>query len=244
MQSENLECQIAQAQMGRYLGGEGLSSEAISQLETHVRGCHGCKEAIQERRRSLESVLALPLTEDLPALKVSRSVNIKPASMKWVDAIRREPSEPATPAAQKTARWRTPAYAGGLVVVLISMSMLTKEPTKVFGDRAIDTVANRPAAKVASNNLPLVETSGESAIQIAEPKASYALQDFVPPFLMGAIKNFNPENTDKALSRQIMEVELAKMKTATVTKKSTTSRRRATNVIRIYPIATAKGAKK
>ncbi len=244
MQSENLECQIAQAQMGRYLGGEGLSSEAISQLETHVRACTDCKAAIQERRRALESVLALPLTEDIPALKVSRSVNIKPASMKWVDAIRREPSEPATPEARKKARWRTPAYAGGLVVVLVAMSMLSKEPTKVFGNRAIDTVANRPAVKVASNSLPLVETSGESAIQIAEPKATYSLQDFVPPFLLIAVKTFNPENTDKALNRQIMELELEKMKTATVTKKTTTSRRRATNVIRIYPIASAKGTKK
>lgn len=248
MQTENLECQIAQAQMGRYLGGEGLSNEAIAQLEEHIRACGNCKDAIQERRRSLESVLALPTSEEFPALKASRKIDIKPASMPWVDAIRRVPQQPDTPEARRTARWRTPVYAGALIAVLFVMTTLTREPTRVFGDRAIDKLAKSEPTKVATNLLPPVETSGESPITLAEPKASYALDDFVPAYLVGAFKRFNPAITDKALNRQVMEIELQKMQTAKPEESTTvrrTSRRRSSSaVIRIYPIANAKGGKK
>lgn len=57
MQVENIECQIAQAQIGHYLAGSGLSQEAMSQLEDHIAGCLDCKEALNHKRAELKAML-------------------------------------------------------------------------------------------------------------------------------------------------------------------------------------------
>ncbi len=233
MQTENLECKIAQAQMGRYLGGEGLSNEAIANLELHVKSCAGCKEAIQARRKALESVLALPTIEEFPALNVSHP-EIKPQGMPWVDAIRRMLAPKEDSDNPKKRNWRTPAYAGGLMAVLLVMSNMAKEPTKVFGNRAIDSniVRNEPPKAVATNDLGAVNTRGESPIAIEEPKPSFTMKDFMPQFMMIAADRFDPANTDMALTRQIMELELQKL--AAKPAKTTTPRKRRQNVVRVY----------
>jgi hypothetical protein len=58
MQVQNIECQIAKAQIGHYLAGAGLSEEAMSQLEEHISGCPECKAALAERRAELLALLA------------------------------------------------------------------------------------------------------------------------------------------------------------------------------------------
>lgn len=234
MQTENLECKIAQAQMGRYLGGEGLSSEAIANLEFHVKACKGCKEAIQERRKALESVLALPITEEFPALQVDRP-QIKPAGMPWVDAIRRVPAAAEAVGEPRKKNWRTPVYAGGLMVVLVAMTSLTNEPTRVFGDRAMTTgpkiVKSEAPAEVASNALLPLSTQGTSPITITEGPPRFKLADFVPGFMMSAADRHDLANTDMALTRQIMEIEVQKkaVEPAKITRK-----RRSSNVVRVY----------
>lgn len=232
MQTENLECKIAQAQMGRYLGGEGLSNEAVADLEGHIKACPACKEAIQARRRALESVLALPTIEEFPALKVSRP-EIKPAGMPWVDAIRRAPAAKAD--SEPTKRnWRTPAMAAGLVVVLVAMSTMAKEPTRIFGDRALANnaalVSREETATVAANALGDVTTSGESPVAIKENPATFGLKDFMPGFMLYSADRFDPANTDMALTRQIMEIEMQKRAEKTPAK----PRKRARNVVRVY----------
>jgi len=235
MQSENLECQIAQAQMGRYLGGEGLSNEAIAELETHVRTCTGCKDAIQARRRALESVLSLPTIEDFPARKVEAAV--QPAGMPWVDAIRRMPT-PASANADSSAKkkWRTPVMTAALAGVLILMTNYSKEPTRVFGDRAMstqDTLVKREPAVVADNRLTPPTTEGGSPITIEEPAPTFQPKDFIPEFLLAQAKLKEPGTTDMALTRQIMEIELkkyAEKETAT----NRPVRRKSRNVIRVY----------
>lgn len=57
MQVENIECQIAQAQIGNFLAGSGLSEEAMQQLEEHIAGCTNCKAALNERRSELKAML-------------------------------------------------------------------------------------------------------------------------------------------------------------------------------------------
>lgn len=237
MQSENLECKIAQAQMGRYLGGEGLSNEAILNLELHVKSCTPCKEAIQARRKALESVLALPTIEDFPALNVSHP-EIKPAGMPWVDAIQRMPTVKKETGDPKKRSWRTPVMAGGLMAILFVMTNMAKEPTRMFGDRVITSNPNlvsTPPTTVANNALGTVKTEGDSPIKIEEAKPTFAMKDFMPQFLMIAVDRFNPANTDMALTRQIMEIELQKMavKETKVTNTRST-RRRSQNVVRVY----------
>lgn len=57
MQVENIECQIAQAQIGNFLAGSGLSPEAMEQLEDHIAGCANCKTVLNERRSELKAML-------------------------------------------------------------------------------------------------------------------------------------------------------------------------------------------
>jgi hypothetical protein len=57
MQVENIECQIAQAQIGNFLAGSGLSQEAMQQLEDHIAGCANCKAVLSERRNELKAML-------------------------------------------------------------------------------------------------------------------------------------------------------------------------------------------
>jgi hypothetical protein len=51
MSVKNLECQIAKAQIGRYLAGDALSSEAVGQLEEHIAECDECQSR-SERQAS------------------------------------------------------------------------------------------------------------------------------------------------------------------------------------------------
>ncbi|MEQ1824151.1 MAG: zf-HC2 domain-containing protein, partial [Fimbriimonadaceae bacterium] len=83
MSVQNIECRIAQAQMGRYLGGLGLSEEAVSQLESHIRACPECSGALRLRRIELEAVVALP-KEEFPALPESEPTPV--AKPRLVDA--------------------------------------------------------------------------------------------------------------------------------------------------------------
>lgn len=238
MQSENLECQIAQAQMGRYLGGEGLSNEAIVELEAHVRSCVSCKEAIQARRRSLESVLSLPTIEDFPARDVT--TQIKPAGMPWVDAIKRLPNAPvgtATSTAEsRPKKWRTPVMTAGLVGVLFLMASYPKEPTKVFGDRAMtqrDSIVKPNPSTIAGNGLSTVTTEGGSPITIKEQAPSFTPTDFIPEFILSRAKNTEPGTADMELTRQVMELELQKF-AAKEAKTVKPTRRKSRNVVRVY----------
>lgn len=57
MQVQNIECQIAKAQMGRYVSGGGLADDAIDQLEAHIAKCPDCRKALDERRSALMMAL-------------------------------------------------------------------------------------------------------------------------------------------------------------------------------------------
>src|SRR4051794_20099524 len=58
MQLQNIECQIAKAQIGRYVAGDALSDETVSQLEAHVAKCADCKQNLAERRALLMAMLS------------------------------------------------------------------------------------------------------------------------------------------------------------------------------------------
>jgi hypothetical protein len=233
METEKLECKIAQAQMGRYLGGEGLSPEAIDQLEAHVRDCEDCKQALRARRKSLEAILALPASEEFPALEVTHP-KVKPAGMPWVDAIRRAsapvPEEEIAEPKKTKPSWRLPIYSAGLAAVIIAMSTVAKDPTTLFGDRAMTTNrAKSKSAPIAGNAAPMksVTTSGGSAITIKTP--TLKLSEFAPAFIVKPIQQFDPDNTPVALANSILEYEMEKPP-----KQPATHRARRKNVVRVY----------
>ena len=57
MEIENLECQLAQAQMSRYLAGDTLPEDTVQQLELHIGSCPACSAVAAEQKISLEEML-------------------------------------------------------------------------------------------------------------------------------------------------------------------------------------------
>jgi hypothetical protein len=57
MDLQNIECQLAQAQMSRYLSGEHLPEDTVLQIEKHVSGCTNCQQVAADKKISLEAML-------------------------------------------------------------------------------------------------------------------------------------------------------------------------------------------
>ena len=59
MPVQSIECQLVRAQIGRYLGGEPLSQEAMRQLEVHLVACDDCRAALSVRKSDLRAKMSL-----------------------------------------------------------------------------------------------------------------------------------------------------------------------------------------
>lgn len=57
MPVKSIECQIAEMQIGRYVAGESLSTEALRQLDHHLAKCPSCSQVLADRRSVLKSML-------------------------------------------------------------------------------------------------------------------------------------------------------------------------------------------
>jgi hypothetical protein len=69
MPVKNIECQLAEMQIGRFVSGENLSAEAVRQLDTHLAKCESCTQVLNDRRQALKSMLDqgfAAVTTDVP----------------------------------------------------------------------------------------------------------------------------------------------------------------------------------
>ncbi len=57
MEPQNVECQLAQQQMERYLRGEPLPDDVLNGLESHIKSCADCTAFAEEKRVSLEAMV-------------------------------------------------------------------------------------------------------------------------------------------------------------------------------------------
>lgn len=147
MQLQNFECQIAKAQIGRFLAGDGLSEETVEQLEAHIAKCRDCKENLAERKIVLQATLSSS-EQAQPTQKakfdLADFVKSKIQSKQPVHAAVQAP-------ATKQGNLTKPAvYSLALGVVLIGMSYASKNVGSIFGPTvAAGTVVNPPATKSA-----------------------------------------------------------------------------------------------
>ena len=99
MAVKNIECQLAEMQIGRYVSGEPFSQEAVRQLEAHVAKCPRCADILNDRKAALRAMLQkepravvsaekLPrfAADDNPLLKALREKAPAAASKKPVGA--------------------------------------------------------------------------------------------------------------------------------------------------------------
>lgn len=154
MPTKNIECQLAQGQIGRYLAGANMSDESVAQLEGHIAECEDCSTFIDQKRKSLKELATLrkaAVYMEEPA--VSEAVEATPepkhpSAKALIDAIREKSSATKPDAAvldtkreagtARVTHWKALAYSTGLGLVLYGMTFVTANPTSLFGDRAAE----------------------------------------------------------------------------------------------------------
>ncbi len=164
MQVKNVECQIAQAQMRRYLVGEEMPKAVVGDLEAHLKGCADCMAAAQLERESLSSVLTnritgqsrKPASPDAPSPQSPIPFATKFAPKKLqpgkaaiqapVDILDTPDEQFAPKPKKKSIDLKTVAYSVGLALILVLMSTVMKDPTAIFGPRASEATTDTPQA--------------------------------------------------------------------------------------------------
>lgn len=221
MRLKNIECQLTQGQLTRYLRGDALSDTAIEQLESHLSECDDCAEYLDE--------LKSELMPDEPEIVEEDQVELAPASPEssnhgapkfLVDAIRfkREKLDQAvrpvsTHAVIETSLEPAPApktylkpllYSLGLAAVMVGMTSIMRDPTKLFGERLdtklASTVVGTPPTTESSATEPPAKATGNDAV-IVKPSTN------VPPPATGdsnvsgaetRVQNRNRSTTEKS----------------------------------------------
>jgi hypothetical protein len=135
MQVQDIQCQIAQTQIGRYLGGEAFDAETLRQLNEHISGCSKCKEFVNSRRAE---VTAEELAAEAPSWRE-----------RLADMFRQH-SKPIL-------------YTAALATILVAMGFLSNDPTTIFGQRATAATQVQPTgaekqAETAALRTPTQET--------------------------------------------------------------------------------------
>lgn len=159
MQTRNLECQLAMAQLKRYLSGTKLSDDALEALESHLVDCPICRLAVQAQKvHSEEPILPTQAVVQTPAPTPEPKKSLMKGHMK------------------------TLALSVALATVLVAMSMIANDPTKLFGDRLMapgattkpkpvkNDAAITPRATKASTPPKVVASAEAVRKEVAEPK--------------------------------------------------------------------------
>lgn len=192
MRTQNIECQLAQSQLNRYLAGEPFSETAVRQLEEHVNECPACTLLIAQRKQALlaesksqpathaaahvpgddgedsheESGMPRFLVNAIRSKKAPKAPDsdqptseTKPAKP---TAKRTAPAKPTTnaavihderePAATKGAYLKPLIYSIALGAVLIGMSSIMKDPTRLFGQRAANELPTGGASSSSTSD--------------------------------------------------------------------------------------------
>lgn len=154
MPVETIECQIVQAQLGRYLTGDRFSHEALAELEDHIARCPICRQEVAVRKATLQSLLGA--TQAAPADALVQALREKAPSTKTATTQAVVEQMDRGSASSPTSKYGKPLlYGTGLAVVLIAMSYLGNNPTSLFGERA-STTLSQPSA--ASTTAPVAVT--------------------------------------------------------------------------------------
>lgn len=181
----DFECQIARGQIGRYLGGTSLSTEAMRGLEDHLAECPECKALVSDRRAALLGMLggSIP-TQAVVSMPVKEEENPLVAALRAkqeAEAPVEKPKSKSAPRYAKATKSETPTgkpvltkpiiLGGVLAVVLLGMNFMTRSNNGkgAFGDRAADAFADKTLA--AAPAQPKTDETKTPETKTAETKA-------------------------------------------------------------------------
>ena len=174
MQVQDIECQLAQVQLKRYLAGESIADELLADLERHLEECNGCRSAAKVMRAAAGASNptpseSTPEEEAKPKAKFSLGSLLK--NSKATAVVR--------PVGEKKDNRKTLILSASLAVVLILMSTVFKDPTKLFGAKAADTVAktekDTPPAEPPVENIETIKDDPKADEGESEDLAGAAL---------------------------------------------------------------------
>ena len=194
MPVKNVECQLAEMQIGRFVSGDSLSAEAIRQLDAHVAVCPSCRQVLSERRRALKSMLAegyAAVTTDFPSSKKENllikalaekattntstpprrtSVEASPeqaaAKPKWNPASMLGQTSPSRNDSKTASLSKSILYAAALGVVLFFMGYLSHGQGSLLGDSA---ASNYPSS---SPQVPQPSEASTSSATLTPAKTT------------------------------------------------------------------------
>lgn len=180
MQVQDLQCQIAQAQIARYLKGDRFDPEALKQLNDHIDACDRCKSAIAERRAELQEKIVQPAQ---PSVTTTAPSNDSKTTRTGPPRIKAKPL----------------VYACALALVLGAMSYLAQDPTSLFGEKA--SINSLPATNqvgeksIVTTSKPIrtsapPATTEEKPVKIAVNNVAPG-KDKTPAALNGPLGNIN-----------------------------------------------------
>lgn len=169
MPVQTIECHIATVLMKRFLDGDDLPEELLSDLEKHVQACPSCQATLNNEKATIEEVLdgpkkkgVLGAVAGLVGKKSESKAPEKPvyAQTALVEASRK--SLQSVP--QGSAAFKNPKVlmlSGGLAIVLVLMSTVLRDPTALLGKKAAaglattvetDKPSDKPEDKTANPN--------------------------------------------------------------------------------------------
>lgn len=185
MAVQNFECQIARAQITRYLAGEALSDDMIGQLEAHIGRCADCKDVLDQRRQALLSLVSPQSKKKAAPVSAVVEVEEPVASPKPTLSQRLIAKLPKPKSVEGKQPLTKPAlYAGALALVLIGMSYFSHSLGSIMGPKASQTLTEQ------SPNEQATLSSKKQAIKVIASKppkqTTTAIKAKIPPSLKPA----------------------------------------------------------
>lgn len=182
MPAKNIECQLAQGQIGRYLAGTDMSDEAVTQLELHIGECTECTEFVEAKRRSLREIAAQRKAVAYVEVPEESSIAEPPKedpSRSLVEQLRQKAAIGRAPAGEREPvtrqfQWKPLIYSGALGLVLLGMSHFTANPTALFGERATEAAVleSKPETPTEEGRDPFSPTPEPPLKETAGPASS------------------------------------------------------------------------
>ncbi len=252
MQTQNIECQIAQAQLRRYLMGDDLPYALVADLETHLKHCPGCMEIARQKRESLKGVLASEITgrkfsqPTVQKTPTKQRENLREAISAGTAAVQSPTDVFSLPDSEfkiekqkkvKVHSRKTIYYSIGLAVMLVLMSTVFRDPTKLFGPRAATIQKDTPPVEQpVENSAPVVETPTVTPeVTVATEPAPQETTTTTPP--VQATQNKLETDgfivADSIEGTKVVKKDPPPAPKPTVKKASTNSG--STNSIKVYP---------
>lgn len=222
MPVETIECQIVQGQLGRYLSGDPLPTEAVRELERHIGGCPICRAEVATRRATLHALLGVaPTPEASEANPLLDLLRQRSSSTETVPthAVTPHLSEPApsvetdTAPAPRRLFTKPILLSASLAIVLIVMNFLTDGPTDLLGPRADKptatpktTIITTAAATTADDRLFRAEWESFAVSDLADFDAD--LTDALPAWRWFGLDAWTEAPVPEAVEEAVEEPEL------------------------------------